>query len=262
MIQYQDKLYNLLDNLTLDTFPHTLLLLGERGCGKHTFIQDIGKKLSLEVVNITDRLSAEFIVECYLQPVPYIYVIDLNNVKLKEQNALLKFIEEPIETSYIVCTLELKSQTLPTILNRCQCWEFERYNVEQLKSFTNDELLLQICTTPGQILTAQKYNVNEIKGYCEHIINKIHTASIPNILYILPNKLAYNNEQDKFDIHIFIRLLLLGLRQAVIDGKPFYDAYYLTDQLFNDLYIPNISVQQLFEHYFLELYMVMKKIWA
>ena len=34
-IRGQSNLINKIDSLNLSTFPHSLLLLGEQGCGKH-----------------------------------------------------------------------------------------------------------------------------------------------------------------------------------------------------------------------------------
>lgn len=263
MLQYQPKLYDILNKLNADIFPNTLLLLGDKGCGKHTFINDIANKLGLEVHNITKDISPEFITECYIEPNPYIYIIDLNDVELEKHNAILKFIEEPIPTSFIILTLELKSQTLPTILNRCQCWEFEKYTEEQLQTFITNEadlLLIDLCTTPGQILSAQQFDYNAINNYSKTIFEKIHKANISNILYSLHSKLAYDNEQDKFDVMLFTKCLLLQLKQLIINQRlPLFNCYDLTNQLYNDLYIPHINRKYLYERYFILLHKLMKE---
>ena len=62
--------------------------------------------------------------------VPKIYIIDSSTISIKEQNIILKFVEEPLKNSYII--ILKNSKLLPTILNRCQKWKFEAYSKEEL----------------------------------------------------------------------------------------------------------------------------------
>ena len=57
MLENQRKLNAILENLTMSTLPRSLILLGDRGCGKHTLVKELSEKLSLEVVDITDSLT-------------------------------------------------------------------------------------------------------------------------------------------------------------------------------------------------------------
>ena len=54
MIRGQEKICNRIDSLTIDTFPRTLLLLGEYGSGKHTIVKYISNKFNLNIEDICE----------------------------------------------------------------------------------------------------------------------------------------------------------------------------------------------------------------
>ena len=49
MIKGQSKLLNIVNNFTLDTLPHTILLEGLKGSGKHSIVSYIADKLNLQI---------------------------------------------------------------------------------------------------------------------------------------------------------------------------------------------------------------------
>ena len=124
----QLKISKLLEKLTIDTFPRTLMLLGEKGCGKHTLLKIISDKFNLKVNDITGTISLDTIQQIQLTVEPAIYVIDCNTIKVRDENIILKFLEEPLKNSFIILLCEYKEGLLPTILNRCQIWQFESYS--------------------------------------------------------------------------------------------------------------------------------------
>ena len=130
----QDKLLNYIDSKRRDTFPRSLILLGESGCGKSTVINYISDKLNLPLIDITDNINIDFITSLYEKPEPYIYTIKASNITIKEQNALLKFIEEPLKNSYVIIEVENLNQILATVYNRCQVLKFVPYSKKILQN--------------------------------------------------------------------------------------------------------------------------------
>lgn len=65
MIIGQEKICTKIDNLTLDQFPRSLMLVGAGGGGKHLICKYIAEKFSLTAVDITDTLNLETIEELY-----------------------------------------------------------------------------------------------------------------------------------------------------------------------------------------------------
>ena len=89
----QEKLLEQLNKYTLATLPKTLLFLGDKGCGKHTFINNLCERLSLDKHIITTKITPEQLIEFSQRPVPTAYIIDLTDFTEKQQNQFLKFIE-------------------------------------------------------------------------------------------------------------------------------------------------------------------------
>ena len=50
-----------IDALTLLNMPHSLMVIGEWGMGKHTLVNEIVNKLNINLVDITSNLSLEYI---------------------------------------------------------------------------------------------------------------------------------------------------------------------------------------------------------
>ena len=99
MIIGQEKICNLIDNLSLDSFPRSLMLVGARGGGKHLICDYISNKFRLTSIDLTDSLELETIEEIYNRVEPYLYIIRINEITVKEENVILKFLEEPLKTS-------------------------------------------------------------------------------------------------------------------------------------------------------------------
>lgn len=207
----QKKLLEKLNTYDLDKFPRSLLLLGEKGSGKHLICDYVKTNiLKLPLLDITEDISSEFIKQIYLNPNPFIYLIDLNKMTEKESNILLKLIEEPISSSYLILISESKTGILNTILNRCVILEMDVYTKEELKEFTkgcaNEDLILQVVRTPGKILSSDLDNLKDLYDLCSTIVSKVDVANYLNTLSI-SEKMNYKDEYSKFDVNLFFDVL-------------------------------------------------------
>ena len=257
----QDELKNRIDNTTLDTFPHSLILKGAKGSGKHLFCEYIAEHLGLELIDITDKISLETLTDITIKPTPAIYVIDGTKITVKQENIVLKFLEEPSKSAYIIILCEALRQLLDTIRNRCQCWSIELYNVENLKLFVADfdkAYALQIADTPGQLLKLRGQDVDGLFKLCETIVDKIGNANYANTLTIT-DKIAFDGETDKFDLDCFIQAMNFTLMKRVYDTNDrytymkMYNAYDLTLNLLVDMYTPHINKKYLMDNYLTNL---------
>ena len=254
MIKGQEKLCGKIDSYTMDTFPRTLLLLGEYGSGKHLLTSYIANKLSLEIEDISDNLTLETIDDITHRVSPKIYVINSSKLTIKNENVILKFLEEPLKNSFIIVLCEHKSSIIPTVLNRCQVWELSVYNKEFLKTFTEkeDDFLLKVATTPGKVIEYQHYPLKDMFDLAHKIFNHIKSANFANVLTI-GRFLAFKNEKDKFDFNLFLDVLLIVSRELYLSSAISVECYNLTNKLNNNKYIFNIDKKALFEHYLIEL---------
>ena len=261
MIIGQEKICSRIDSLSLDSFPRTLMLVGPRGGGKHLITKYISDKFNLTMIDITTTLDQTSIEELYNRVEPYLYIIRANELSVKEENTILKFLEEPLKNSYIVLLAETDIGILPTILNRCQIWYLQNYTKEFLRTFltTGDEYVLNVANTPGQVKELLETPFNDMLQLCDTIITKIHVASVANTL-TLSNRMKFKNETSKYDLTIFINILLERLVEVCKNNAdPKYTkAYMLTSELSKKIAIKNLDTKALFEKYLIQLRAIMR----
>ena len=265
MIFEQYKIYNRIDNLTIDTLPRTLLLLGEFGCGKHTIVEHIGNTFNLEIEDISDILTIETIDNISMRVEPKIYLIDNSKLTIRNENVILKFLEEPLKNAFIILIAESKYSIIPTVWNRCQVWEFEGYSKEYLETFIDEnnkdkDIILRVANTPGKVKLYQTYPVSDMMALADKIFKNMSNANFANAL-TLSRFIAFKNEKDKYDFKLFLDVLLEASIQCCRDKMvKCFEAYKLTSKLNTDKYIFNIDKKALFEHYLIELKLLYTKI--
>ena len=261
MIKGQEKICTLIDNATLDSFPRTLMLVGQKGAGKHLLCDYIANKFNLISLDITDDISYELIEEINQRVEPYLYIIRANSLSVREENIILKFLEEPLKNSYIVLVCETEVGLLATILNRCQVWHLQNYNKETLRLFLNgaSEELLSVAQTPGQIKELSAHSYVDMIALADKIIDKINIASVPNTL-TLSSKLAFKNERDKFNPELFFSILKVRLSEKWANNANinYVQAYTLTSNLVINSKVKNVDVKALFEKYLIDLRAIMR----
>ena len=215
----QDKLFNSLMAYSMSDFPHSILLLGDKGCGKHTLVKEIANTHDVSIVDITNSISLETITEISNRPIPTIYIIDCSLITERHQNIILKFLEEPSAYAYIFLLCTSKSMLLPTIVNRCMIYEFEPYTREILSQFLTDNNthVLDVCTTPGQVLSIHSGDLEKLEELCVTIVTKIGRANYSNTLSIV-KKINLKDEFDKFDINVFFNVLLETILKLYINS--------------------------------------------
>ena len=256
----QSHIFNYIDKKARDTFPRSLLVIGESGCGKSIVINYIAEHLHLPLLDITDQLSFDFIMSLYEKPEPYFYFIDGNKLSIKDQNMLLKFIEEPLKNAFICIELQSANQVLPTIYNRCQKIIFNPYSKAELERFTQDPLILQVAKTPGQIIKLTESNqLPELLELSNKIIDKIGSANISNVLTI-SDKLAFKQEKDKLNVDLFSNILVnqLNNRIKTNSNSKLFSLYQLVREWNIKRKAPTIVQNFLFEQYLVKMYKLMR----
>lgn len=255
----QEKLIRKLEKTTLDTFPQSLILLGDKGCGKHTFCNLIAQHLNIEMIVLNNKLEKESIEEIIGRPYPTLYIIEATGISAKFQNSLLKTLEEPFNGSYFIIICENLNSLLPTLVNRCHQWVFQLYSEETLKQFINNpdnDLILKIATTPGQVLEYQEHPLQDMVILANNILNRITTTS-PSTLLTITDRIAFKDEKDKFNLVIFLKVfkyvLLDNIRNSN-DGKfiLIYNELTLLEKKLNN----TISQTRTFENFLIRMWEV------
>ena len=256
MLKYQDELLSILNGFDLVNFPHTVMFVGEHGCGKHTLCNYLSEKFDIKQHDITELISLEMISEIESDAQVAFYVVNVSEISVKEQNILLKFLEEPPAQTFIILLVDNVSQIIPTVLNRCIVYEFEKYTAEQLSSFLSDEDkydIIRYCRTPGDVIEFETSDVSAIQHTCDTMLSFLPEAPTASAMHTYTSKLAFENEQNKLNVSLFLRCLLFTLHDKIISGASLYTEYMLTNELVKTFQIANIKKQPLWENFVIEL---------
>ena len=150
-----------------------------------------------------------------------IYIINLiENLRPNEANALLKFLEEPLDNTYAILTTENEYSILPTILSRTEIVRFSSVNKNDL---IDECIKLGVNKKDAEILTFFQNDASMIK---EEIKNENYLEVkqyVENFINLLPNKEKLRffvlneinpNLKSKIQIRLFIDLLIIYLKEA------------------------------------------------
>lgn len=138
--------------LKSEIFPHAYLFAGSEGVGKLLLAKEFAKKVlktenlenhpDFQILDaegeITMEMALDFIGKLGFKPffgTKKIAVINnAQNLNQKSSNALLKTLEEPSESTIIILIAN-SARLLPTILSRCQIFNFNGFSKALLKQF-------------------------------------------------------------------------------------------------------------------------------
>lgn len=150
-----------------------------------------------------------------------IYIINLiENLRPNEANALLKFLEEPLDNTYAILTTENEYSILPTILSRTEIVRFSSVNKNDL---IDECIKLGVNKKDAEILTFFQNDASMIKEEIENENYLEVKQYVENFINLLPNKdklrfFVLNeinpNLKSKIQIRFFIDLLIIYLKEA------------------------------------------------
>lgn len=249
--ELRDSLQKLIDAQIL---PRTILFEGPWGCGKHTLVYELAQHLDLPYKDITHNLNLETLESIQLAPLPCVYIIDASRISIKEQNTILKFLEEPLKTSYICVLCESKHRLLNTVLNRCYVRSFAGYTLDELSEFWGDSELRnhpvsQYANTPGRIIQMRDTDSLSCWEMANKILLKTKVASYANVLTI-PSKFYYKEPlEGKLDFNLFSYFFNFAAMENYKIGEISFQQLESVRSFCNDLWIANINKANLFEHF-------------
>ena len=247
-ILFQDSIVNSINSFTLETLPHTILIKGDVGSGRHLLCNYLTDKFKLELIDITEQLNLDTINNIYVGSIPRFYFIDGDKISVKEQNVILKLFEEPCAYCYLLM-INSSNILLPTIDNRCYKIKLKMYTRDELRTFLTDssnERILDVSTTPGQVISYQSVDFNGMELYAKKIFDNIATANFSNCL-VIPNNIKLSETDEGYDIDLFGKILLYVSKNYISD------VYLITNEFVKNLKIPHINKKLLFDKYLLDL---------
>lgn len=244
----QEELVKQLNQYTLTTLPHSILLVGEGGCGKSSFIELVSKTFNLEVEDLTKNITGDDYIDMCLNINKRAYTVDCD--KMNNPYKLLKILEEASLNAYFILYTVDDNYVATTIKDRCVKFKFKPYKYTELKQFSPADLdfdaAYKIAKTPGQLLKLNNEKIKAILDLTSNIINNIGKANFANALSI-SRKFNYKVEDyEGIDIDLFLN----GLEVAAINSpimnsiikfkadllNPRYDKRYIMDLFIMDMW--------------------------
>jgi len=261
----QERILNKLKSFTLQTLPHTILFVGKRGCGKHTIVKELASNFGIDVVDISEDINNDFLVEIYMRSLQVFYLIDIDKITERNQNTLLKILEEPPTSAYMVLISSSKKLLLDTVLNRCMIYEFEDYTKEQLKEFVREDVYgdkaLEVCTTPGQLLTLNYKTLDDIEESINKLLEKLNVVLLPSLLNLV-DRVNFGDEYDKYDLDVFLTVLEKRIYRLILEQNKtinyfkIYNILCKYKTLFED---SRLKKNLLFENMLIEMWQESRK---
>lgn len=262
----QKELLNRIDNYTIDTLPHSMMLIGPKGCGKHHLCDYIADKFNLQKIDISNNLSYESLEYLYSHAIPNLVLINMETANIHDQNLILKFLEEPPKSSFvaIICISDLI--TIETINNRCTHFKFSEYSDEELSQFIpdnypNKELILKFTKTPGEVENFINCDVEQLYKYVSVIVEKFEQANVRNVISI-SNHIAYNSEKNLYPVTPFISIMrdILIDKCRTSDELKYTILYKYINNILNNLSISGINEKNLIEHELIKAMQEIRKV--
>lgn len=209
-----------------DTLSHFIILVAPNGCGKRTIAKLIAEKQGAtyapcgvkvdeirEMINTANTVS-EKVLYC---------IENADTMSLMAKNALLKVTEEPPKNAYIVMTVQNDSSLLGTIKSRGTVWQLEPYKPKEIREFIDtfknehnsefSDWVSKVAITPGEVQLYFKYG-QEFIDYVNLVIDNIAEVEPANA-FKSSKKLAFKNEEDKYDVTLFWTTFCMILSERI-----------------------------------------------
>jgi len=212
-----DRIDTLIDN---GNFPRFSIIVGGPRSGKRLIANYISDRLnstfvpsSVKIDDVRDVINSSYTV---MESICYMWAnADMMSVGAK--NAVLKITEEPPMSSYFIMTLQTVENMLPTILSRGTTFNIQPYSNDEILEYANrrnydlndnKDIVLNMCSTPGELDILNSNNLNEFVGFTNKVLDFIGQASIANCLKLSNNFALKQGETDKYDIKLFLQCVM------------------------------------------------------
>lgn len=245
-------------------FPKVSLVISMSRSDKNDFVEKVSNSVNMEVFDITEDISNEYLNDLYALITPYVYVIDLDKLSINKQNMILKFIEDSPSQSYILLLVSMKSTVIPTINTRCVEFQLHNYTKKDLIDYAKglnieNDLLISVSQTLDDIDNYRNCDLMPLQNLCDSIGLNISKATLPNTLSI-PHKYLYfkDKEPGKYDLDIFVRMLKQSFYKLFRNtkSKVVYDLYKETVSFTDKLNITSVSKEMLCDNLMIKLWVI------
>lgn len=207
--------------------PRFIIISGAEGSGRLTLAKVIIKMINASGVIMGNSIDdvRTTIENAYTITDTTCYIFrNADDMRNEAKNALLKVVEEPPNNAYFIMTVQNIDNMLGTIKSRGTVLDMEPYSRNELESLCMDELLLEYCSTPGQ-LKIDKNEVENAENCADEIINALIDKSGTRLLKSTTQLRTKKTGTDKIDCDLFFRIfqnrLLNTMKSNLIKFNPY-----------------------------------------
>lgn len=271
----QKNLTKLIDNqIKSGDFPRFSIIVGDYGSGKKTLANYIIDKMKV-TINYNSGIFVSQIRDAIAQMHKTVdksvfTFFDADNMSAQAENALLKVSEEIPNNVYIIMTVSDISSILPTIKSRAIIYHIPPYSIAELLKYAHevvkakydDDIISQLCETPGEINLLYERDAEALWEYAYKAIDNIAEVGGANA-FKMANKIDFKGDDaEKFDMQLFLKafrqICTEKMSDAVIDGdKDNINKYGagidVVNHIIQQLHITGINKSALFDMFILDI---------
>lgn len=222
----QQKLIAQIDDLIAeDKLPRFSIVVGERGMEHEDVAHYVSQKMQADYICLQDvkvDTIRTMISNAYKLHNTTVYCIpNADDMSINAKNAMLKVVEDAPNKAYFIMCLEDLSNTLATIQSRGIVFRMYTPKVSEIEDFARNryvnkedidedviKLYGELCSTPGDVIYFTKHDITNFYKYAEWVANNI-TKLDGAEAFKISDKLALKDEDEKFDVRLFLKALQL-----------------------------------------------------
>ena len=268
----QEYLRNQLKSIYGDPKPRFLLLVGDKGSGKKTVLYDVFSSSALYIIGMDNKAisidQVRGLIETANRMHNTLFVIfDIDRISINAQNALLKIVEEPPNDNCFIATASNSGNVLPTIKSRAQTLYMDKYSTLEKQKIAESVIdnkyhdkivdIVQICETPGDIITICSYGPEEFMDYIYSLYNNLPSSGLTNA-FKAGEKIALKADSEGFDLELVWRgykricsnavtdYLFSGCKSQFYDPEQDFERIRITNEFLNTLRTTGVNKSMLF----------------
>lgn len=196
-------------------FPRFVIICGSKGSGRKELCKYIAETLNVFWCFEPDckvETVRNAITDAYKVYDPTLYIFpDADSMSIQARNSLLKVTEEPPNNAYFIMTLESIDNTLSTIRSRATVFNMDAYTMSEIFEYVrtltankeNDDIITELCSTPGDVNYLLGVGVTEFYGYVNKVFDNIAVVEGANAFKI-GLKLCLKDNTEGYDFKMFL----------------------------------------------------------
>ena len=242
-------------------FPHFVVLIAPKGCGKRTLAKYIAEKLNASYAECGVKVDEvrEVIDTAYKVRDTVVFCIaDADTMRAEAKNAMLKITEEPPENAYFILTVQDDSTLLDTIKSRSVQLILEPYIPSQLEEYcelkgwtmqSDPAKTKELCS-----MVSNPYELEKLREYGQEFIDYVELV-MDNIAEVEPanafkssSKLALKSEDEGYDLGVFLSVFIYFCEKRLEqDPMRYAQGMYVTEPFLSRVNRLGVNKQQLYD---------------